>query len=100
MMRILDDKNVIMGDSRQDNLLVLFRIEEDADDKQDSGLEEQAKAKPDRKMSQEQLLATASVLLDEGYSTSFDRCLKVATAVNGDIECARDMLSRITITEN
>ena len=25
MMRILDGKNVIMGDSRQDNLLVLFR---------------------------------------------------------------------------
>lgn len=29
MMRILDGKNVIMGDSRQDNLLVLFRIEDD-----------------------------------------------------------------------
>jgi len=29
MMRILDDKNVIMGDSKEDNLLIFIKIKDD-----------------------------------------------------------------------
>jgi exonuclease VII small subunit len=44
--------------------------------------------------------AMASVLLDEGYSESYERCLKATRVCSGDIEKARDLLSKITIAEN
>jgi hypothetical protein len=40
------------------------------------------------------------MLLDEGYSQSFDRCLKAAKCANGEVEKARDLLSKVMITEN
>lgn len=84
-----------MGDSREDNLIVFFKM---AQSEEEAKQEEQEQ--PKRKMSDCQILAMASCLLDEGYSTSFDRCLKVATITDGDIEASRDLLSKITITEN
>jgi translation elongation factor EF-Ts len=45
-------------------------------------------------------MAMASILTDEGYSQNFDRCYKAVDCCNGNIEQARDLLSKITITEN
>ena len=92
MVRILDGMNVILGEGREDNMIVFFK-HNDRQEEPDNMLKK-------RKMSYSKLLATASVLLDEGYATSFDRCIKAATVTDGDIEKARDLLSKITITEN
>ena len=44
-------------------------------------------------------MAMASILIDEGYSQSFDRCFKAVNCCEGNIDDARDILSKITITE-
>ena len=89
MMRILDDKNVIMGDLKEDNLLIFIKIQDD--------LEISDKEK---EHDQSQYLAMASILIDEGYSESFDRCFKAINCCRGNIDLARNLLSKITITEN
>lgn len=86
MLRVLDHKNIIMGDPSEDNMIVFFKTDDDHFEIEG------------RKMSEAQLLAMASVLLDEGYSTSYDRCLKAVQVTDGNVEAARDLLSKITIT--
>ena len=91
MMRILDNKNVIMGDAKDDNLLIFIKMIDEAEDERNENEIEQK---------QNQLMAMASILTDEGYSQNFDRCYKAVDCCNGNIEQARDLLSKITITEN
>ena len=110
MFRIVDEKHVIMGDAKQDNMILFIKFEDDDGEegqndeskdqnKVDAG--EQKNGQPMiRKLSEGQYMGMASILLDEGYSESFDRCHKAVLCCNGDIEQARNALSKITITEN
>lgn len=81
MFKILDEKHFILGNAKSDNLILFVNLSHEPQD-------------------QDILLGIASMLLDEGYSQSFDRCLKAATCCNGDVEKARDLLSKVMITEN
>lgn len=47
----------------------------------------------------DQLLTMASILLDEGFG-SFDRCSMVVRALRGDMDKARDLLSKLIISED
>jgi hypothetical protein len=81
MFKILDNKNFILGNAKQDNLILFVNLNPE-------------------EIPQDTLLGMASMLLDEGYSQSFDRCLKAARCANGEVERARDLLSKVMITEN
>lgn len=83
MFKILDNKNCILGDAKTDNLILFIRVEQFGKDTSD-----------------DHLLGVASILMDEGYSQSFDRCLKASRACDGDVEKARSLLSKMMITEN
>ena len=102
MFRILDEKHIIMGDAKEDNMVLFVKFdpgsgeEAEALDNEDGGNE----VPSSRKLSEGQVMAMASILLDEGYSQSFDRCHKAVISCDGSIEAARDVLSKITITEN
>jgi hypothetical protein len=48
--------------------------------------------------SDEQYLSMGSILVDEGYG-SFDRCCMVIRTVKGQMLAARDVLSKLMITE-
>lgn len=105
MFRILDEKHIIMGDAKEDNMILFIKFDPDCSDEAEAldneDGEGNAMHKTDnRKLSEGQVMAMASVLLDEGYSQSFDRCHKAVICCNGNIEAARDILSKITITEN
>jgi len=66
----------------------------------DEQLLQNNEAKRSRALSEGQQMAMASILLDQGYCNSFDRCYKAVNCCDGNIESARDILSKITITEN
>lgn len=101
MFRILDEKHIIMGDAKEDNMILFVKFEADEaealDHEDGAGKELPTNS---RKLSEGQAMGMASILLDEGYSSSFDRCHKAVLCCGGNIEHARDMLSKITITEN
>lgn len=103
MFRILDEKDIIMGDAKEDNMILFIKFdsEEEAEvlDNED-GAGKELPAYASRKLSEGQAMGMASILLDEGYSSNFDRCHKAVLCCDGQIETARDMLSKITITEN
>jgi hypothetical protein len=82
VFKILDGKQYILGDAKRDNLIVFIKVKQESEPSDDH------------------LLGIASVLMDEGYSQSFDRCLKATRACNGDVQKARDLLSKVMITEN
>jgi hypothetical protein len=49
--------------------------------------------------SDDQLLTMASILFDEGYGT-FERCSMIIKVLRGDMEKARNLLSKLIIEEN
>ena len=81
MFKILDNNNFILGNAKQDNMILFVNLSP-------------------KEIPSDVLLGIASMLLDEGYSQSFDRCLKAAKCANGEVERARDLLSKVMITEN
>ena len=83
IFRILDEDNQMLGDPKDDNMVVFIKVQRDDD------LDLTKK----KEVTEQTLLAIASVLLDQGYSSSFDRCLKAITICHGDIEEARNLLS-------
>ena len=52
----------------------------------------------EQKYSEEQYEGMGSILLDEGYG-SFERCVMAVRTVDGDMELARKILSKIVFTE-
>ena len=86
MVRIVDENNTIMGDAMEDNLVVFLNFKR-------LGQQED-------QLDQSQKLKMASILLDQGYSRNFQRCFKAVECTGGQIEAAKDLLSKITITEN
>ena len=48
---------------------------------------------------EDKLYSIASILTDEGFG-SFDRCITVAKACKGNIDDARDVLSKLIFKEN
>jgi hypothetical protein len=42
----------------------------------------------------------ASILMDEGFGSSFERCNNVIRALSGDMEKARAVLSKLIISED
>lgn len=98
MFRILDEKHIIMGDAKEDNMILFVKFDLDVD--QEEALDNEEGAMNCRKLSEGQTMAMASILLDEGYSTKFDRCHKAVICCDGNIDLARDIMSKITITEN
>ena len=99
MFRILDEKHIIMGDAKEDNIILFIKFDPDSNDEPEA-LDNEAEGSASRKLSEGQAMGMASVLLDQGYSSSFDRCHKAVLCCDGNIEHARDILSKITITEN
>ena len=107
MFRILDEKHIIMGDAKEDNMVLFIKFDPEGDDQpevldneEQSNQEGKSEAPKDRKLSEGQTMAMASFLLDQGYSESFDRCHKAVICCNGNLDHAKDILSKITITEN
>ena len=105
MFRILDEKHIIMGDAKEDNMILFIKFDPESGEEAEAldngeGGNEVASHSNSRKLSEGQVMAMASILLDEGYSQSFDRCHKAVICCDGNIEAARDILSKITITEN
>ena len=62
MFKIIDEKNRIVGDPKKDNLILFVKVKGSALNKDAA----------DENM----CLGMASLLLDEGYTDSFDRCFK------------------------
>ena len=66
MFKIIDEKKRIVGDPKKDNLILFVKVKGSG-----NGLRMCVQKDVDN-----MYLAMASLLLDEGYTDSFDRCFK------------------------
>lgn len=77
MFKIVDEKKRIVGDPKKDNLILFVKVLNDSNEPV---------------ANEDMCLGLASLLLDEGYCDSFDRCFKAVTCCHGNIEEARTLL--------
>ena len=84
MFKIIDEKKRIVGNPKKDNMIVFARVKKEM-------VEE---------VTEDMCLGMASLLLDEGYTDSFDRCYKAIMCCHGDVDGARELLRSVMVTEN
>jgi hypothetical protein len=85
MFKIIDDKKRIIGNPKTDNMVLFVKIEN---------------YEPEEATDESMCLGLASLLLDEGYCDSFDRCFKAITCCHGNVDEARALLRNVMVTEN
>ena len=84
MFKIIDEKKRIVGNPKKDNMILFVR----------------GKKKANQEVTEDMCLGMASLLLDEGYTDSFDRCYKAIMCCQGDVDAARELLRSVMVTEN